>query len=189
MRYFTYDLIAAANDWIEQSDAEERAAVKRLETVFKRYLRHLDALEHRVSRPAWQFFRYGFASESLHDARLLTLRVGDGLNYTPDGSAPFLLNRQPARAVFEFLNYEQDLHYLFDLRGVSRGTSDLIVDQSLAAKSFGDLYTYELTKAAAGRLRLGFLFASGGSIVVKFKKLVFRKRRLDRKYEIGEMYR
>jgi hypothetical protein len=113
MHYFTYDLIAAANDWSEQSEAEERAAVKRLESVFKRYLRHLDTLEHRVSRPAWQFFRDGYASQSLHDARLLTLRVGDGLNYTPDGSAPFFLNRQHATAVFEFLNYEQDLLYVF----------------------------------------------------------------------------
>jgi hypothetical protein len=67
-------------------------------------------------------------------------------------------------------------------------SSDLIVDQSLAARSFGDVYVYELTKAPGDRLRLGFLFASGGSIVVEFKKLVFRKRRLDRSYEIGEMY-
>src|SRR5437870_3878006 len=99
MRYFTYELIAAANDWITQSETAHRTAEKRLESVFKRYQRQLDALEPRLSRSAWQFFRYGFGSRSLHDGRLLSLRIGDGLTYTPNGSTPFFLNRQHASAV------------------------------------------------------------------------------------------
>ena len=99
MHYFTYDLIAASNDWIEQSATAQRAAEQRLDSVFREYLRQLDKLENRISRPAFQFFRYGFGSDSLHDARLLSLRVGDGLDYTPDGSRPFYLNRQRTSAI------------------------------------------------------------------------------------------
>jgi hypothetical protein len=150
--------------------------------------RQLDALEPRLSRSAWQFFRYGFGSKGLHDGRLLALRVGDGLTYTPNGSTPFFLNRQHASAVVEFLNYEQDLHYVFDLRGVRLFSGNLLVEGNSYAKSFGDLYIYELTAAADNHLSLGFLFASGGSIVVEFKRLVFRRHRIKRSYPIGEMY-
>jgi len=188
MRYFTYELIAAANEWITQTETAHRTAEKRFEAVCKSYQRQLGALEPRLSRSAWQFFRYGFGSTGLHDGRLLSLRIGDGLAYTPDGSTPFFLNRQKASAVIEFLNYEQDLHYVFDLRGVNTFSGSLFVEGDRYAKSFGDLYTHELTAAEDDRLRLGFLFASGGSIVVEFKRLVFRKHRIKRKYPIGKMY-
>lgn len=189
MRYFTYELIAAANDWITQSQTARRNAEQRLQSILKEYQRRLDALEHRVSRGAWQFFRYGFGSKSLHDGRLLSLRVGDGLTYTPNGSSPFFLNRQRASAIIEFLNYEQDLHYVFDLRGINRIFSDLFVEKESYARSVGDLYIYELTDAGNDRLRLGFLFASGASIVVEFETMVFRRKRIRRNYEIGAMYK
>ena len=189
MHYFTYDLIAAANDWITQTEAEHRTAEIQLQSVFREYLRQLDTLEPRISRRAWQFFRYGFDSKSLHDGRLLSLRVGDGLSYTPDGSSPFLLNRQRTSAIIEFLNYEQDLHYVFDLRGVNRLCADLFGEEESPIESVGDLYTYELTDAGNDKLGLGFLFASGASIVAQFERLVFRKKRVARSYEVGDMYR
>jgi len=156
--------------------------------MVKKYQRQLDALENRISRSAWQFFRYGFGSKSLHDGRLLSLKVGDGLNYTPTGTSPFLLNRQRTSAIIEFLNYEQDLHYVFDLRGVNHSCIDLFVEKDAYAKSVGDLYIYELTAAGKDGLRLGFLFASGASIVVDFERMVFRKKRVRRRYPVGDMY-
>lgn len=187
MRYFTYDLIAAANDWVEQSPAEQQQAEARLTATVKEYQRQLDHLKSRVSRDAWQFFRYGFGSESLHDASLLSLQVGDGLRYIADGEQPFRINRQRTSVLVEFLNYEQTAHYSFDLRQVKRLTCDLFVDDESYAKNIGDLYTYELT-AVGGDLQLGLLFASGATIVTQLGKLVFRKKRLKRKYEADEMY-
>jgi hypothetical protein len=189
MKYFTYELISATNDWIEQSAQDRIDAEGRLDSNIKEYFRELEGLKPRLSRQAWQFFRHGFGQESLHDARLLSLRVGDGLNYTPDGTSPFYLNRQRAAAVVEFLNYEQDFHYVFDLRNVNRVRSELFIDEGLSSKSIGDLYAYELIAIDNGNLQLGFLFATGASIMIQFRKLVFRKNRIKRKYEVGEMYR
>ena len=188
MKYFTYELIAAANDWIAQSRPELRRAGKRFESAVERYRHELETLKPRVSRRAWDFFRYGFGELGLHDARLLSLKVGDGLNYTPDGAAPFRLNRQRTSAIFEFLSYEQSQHYVFDIRGLNRLTTDLLVDQDSFAKSLGDLYIYELTANHDKRLQLGFLFASGATIVVEFQRLVFRRRRIKRQYELGDIY-
>jgi hypothetical protein len=188
MKYFSYNLVAAANDWIEQSAEEHRQAEQRFWSIAEDYGRELEGLKSRVSRAAWDFFRHGFGRYGLHDARLLSLSIGDGLDYVPDGTAPFRLNRQRTSARIEFLNYEQDLHYLFDLRGVRRLQSDLSVEEETYAKSIGDLYTYELTAADEASLQLGFLFASGASITIQFRRLVFRRHRIKRQYETGEMY-
>lgn len=189
MKYFTYELIAAADDLIEQTAQERRLAQKRGDSVVKKYQRELESLKPRISGAAWDFFRHGFGERGLHDASLLSLRVGDGLNYTPDGASPFLRNRQRTSTIVEFLNFEQDLRYVFDLRGVSRVRSDLFVDEESFAKSLGDLYIYELTATDKKDLQLGFLFASGASVVIQFQRLVFRRRRIRREYDLGEMYR
>jgi hypothetical protein len=185
--HFTPDLIAAANDWVEQSPAAHKQAEARLASVTKAYFRQLDHLKSRVSRDAWEFFRYGFGSKGLHDARLLSLQVGDGIGYVADGTQPFRINRQHASVVLEFLNYEQTAHYVFDLRRVKRLSCDLFVDDESYAKSIGDLYTYELT-LVGDDLQLGLIFATGATIVAQFGKLVFRKQRLKPQYDGGRMY-
>lgn len=189
MKYFTYELISAANDWIEQDKRELGRAEKRLKTATNKYQGELENLKPRISQAAWHFFRHGFGRNSLHDARLLSLRIGDGLNYHSDGKVPFRLNTQRTSAVLEFLNFEQDFHYVFDLRQAELVRCDLFTEEDRHAKSIGDLYICELTVADEDRLRLGFLFASGATIVIHFRRLVFRKRGIERLYEIGEMYR
>jgi hypothetical protein len=188
MKYFTYQLIAAANDWVEQTAQERNLAEKRIETVVKKYQRELDSLKPRISLTAWNFFRHGRDEQGLHDARLLSLRIGDGLNYKPDGTSPFRLNRERTFAIVEFLNFEQNLHYVFDLRGPSFVGSDLLVDEESPARSLGDLYIYELTAIDKKRLQLGFLFATGSTLIIHFQRLVFRKRSIARSYEIGEIF-
>jgi hypothetical protein len=189
MKYLTYNLIAAANDWVEQTEDERRLAENRLRSAVESYRHELGILKPRVSREAWEFFRHGSDRYGLHDARLLSFIVGDGLDYVPDGSQPFLINRQRAAAHVEFLNHEQDFHYRFDLRGVSRVRGDLFVDEESYAKSIGDLYTYELTEIDKDTLQLGFLFATGASVIVQFQRLLFRRRRVKREYEVGDIYR
>ena len=116
MKYYTNELVAAANNWVEQTREEYGQAQERFWSIVEDYHRELDGLKSRISRPAWDFFRHGFGRYGLHDARLLSLSVGDGLDYVPDGTSPFRLSRQRTSARIEFLNYEQDLHYSFDLR-------------------------------------------------------------------------
>jgi hypothetical protein len=180
MKYFSYNLVAAANDWIEQSEEEHLKAEKRFWCVVEDYHRELEDLESRVSQKAWHFFRHGFGRYGLHDATLLSFNIGDGLDYDLDGSSQFRLDRQKTSVRLEFLNNEQDLHYLFDLRGINSVQSNLFVENGSASKSIGDLFTYELTATDSDILQLGFLFATGASIIVQSRKLVFRRRRIKR---------
>lgn len=188
MKYFTYEIVAAANMWIEQTDEEFSRAEKLFWSKVDDYHIELESLTHRVSRKAWNFFRYGFGENGLHDGRLLSLSVGDGLNYSPDGAAPFLLNFQRLSARIEFLNYEQNFHYTFNLQRLKSIDGNLFTEKDSFAQSIGDLSTYELTEADKDTLQLSFLFASGASITAQFRKLVFQRKRVKRKYEIGEIY-
>ena len=188
MKHLTYNLIATCNEWTKPTARELRLAQKRLQAAYEKYWRGLENLKPRLSASAWNFFRYGRDENGLHDGRLLSLRIGDGLDYTADGSLPFRLNHQHTGAIVEFLNYEQSFHYTFDLRRVTEVETDLFIDEGLFTKSLGDLYLLELTETKDKDLQLGFLFATGAMIVIKFKRLVFRRRRLKRKYKPGEMY-
>ena len=180
MKYFTYELLEAANDWIKQTRREWHLAQKRFDSAVEKYFRELESLRPRVSGAAWNFFRYGSEEESLHDATLLSLRVGDALEYTPDGATPLRLSRQGPSAVVEFLNYEESFHYRLELRGVRRVQTNLFGEERRYSKHFGDLYLCELTATDEKTLQLGLLFASGATIVIQFQRLMFRRRRIKR---------
>lgn len=85
LRYFSYDLIAAANDWNPQTKAGQARAEKQFAKAGERYRTALDKLRSRIGRRAWQFFRYGFGPTGLHDGRLVSMSIGDGLDYIADG--------------------------------------------------------------------------------------------------------
>ena len=181
MRYFTPGLVAAANNWVEQSEAESRRAGDEFWATVERYHRHLDGLRPRVGRPAWEFFRHGYAETGLHDATLLTLSVGDAPGGAP-GNLPSLAHAprwRRAAARVELLNYEKSLHHTFGLRGLKRVSADLFLDQ-WPSDSLGDLYTYELTEAGTGELEFGLLFASGATAHFRFERLLYRRRRLKK---------
>lgn len=121
MKYFTYKLIAAANGWTRQRRQRQADAARRFEETVVEYEKSLNILRPRLSASAWQFF----AKESMHDARLLTLSVGDGLDFRSDGSRPFRLNHQHTTSRILLLNYDQNCVYTLTLRGIESMRTEL----------------------------------------------------------------
>lgn len=177
MKYFTYDLVAAANDWIEQTEQARLEADQRFSQAELQYHRSLGELKTRISRQAWSFFESGSGRWGLHDGRLISLCVGDALEYGPDGASPFCVNHQRTVARVVFVNHERDLLYTFELRQISSMRTDLKRSEP-PNRCLGDLFTYEIISVDKDLMQLGFLFAAGGSIVAQFKKLIFRRQRL-----------
>ena len=183
MKYFTYKLVAAANNWIEQSDSQLNNAEKRFWKTVTQYNLDLDILKPRINITAWKFFRHGFAETGLHDGQLLSFNIGDGLRFVPDGKTPFLLNNQRSIARIEILNDEQIFHYVFEMHGLKNATMNIVLDEFTGNKCIGDLFTYELSAFDDEYLRLGFLFASGAEIEIIFRKLVYKRNRLKRNHD------
>jgi hypothetical protein len=181
MRYFTPELVAKANNWVEQSEAEWRSAQTQFWATADRYIWQLDGLKSRISRPAWKFFRYGYAETGLHDATLLTLSVGDAPGGAP-GNLPSLSPMwRKAAARVELLNYEKSLHYTFGMRGLKHFSADMFPFPDQWNRGIiDDLNTYELTGAETGELEFGLLFVSGATAVFRFERLLFRRQRLKK---------
>jgi len=113
--------------------------------------------------------------------------VGDGLGYEPDGSRPFRINRQRTTTQIVFLSHAQYLLYTFSLRNVSSLNADVKSDDWEPGR-LGDLFTYEVAPESDDLLHIGFLFASGATIEAKFRRLIFRRKRIKRQYPSNEMY-
>lgn len=177
MKYFTYELIAAANGWTDQTDDEEADARRRFEEAVVEYRRALTTVKPKIGKRAWEFFANDAGPRGLHDGRLVSLSVGDSLDYEPDGSKPLRINSLTTKARIVFLNCEQQYLYTFELREVSSFETSLHAEE-YRGRGLGDLYAYEILLEDDGLLRIGFLFASGATIVADFRKLVFRRRRL-----------
>jgi hypothetical protein len=176
VKYFTYELIAAAGAWRNETIAEQQAASRKLDRATFAYCRHLDKTRPKVPPAAWRFFRHGNPENTLHDSRLMNMSIGDipvrGLGWTSSGRTKF------ASVVrLEFLTYEEDRLYIMECRGLHRIESIITIphsDEFSDRNQIGDLYTYELRSGPKGRLQLGFLFVSGATIELEFESLRFR---------------
>jgi hypothetical protein len=188
MKYFTEEYDKAVDVEPDYTEEQRQQAFLHYQQTLEAYHHELDELKPRLSKPAWNFFRWEGAETGLHDAPLLSLTIGDGLDYKLDWTTPFRLNHQRTVARISFLNYTQKYHYIFDLRGLRRARMDIFTGKLFPIKRIGDLYTYELTGIDQESLRLGFQFATGAEIEFEFRKLVFRRRNLKRQYSPGEMY-
>jgi|WetSurMetagenome_2_1015567.scaffolds.fasta_scaffold677127_1 hypothetical protein len=178
MKFFPYELIASANDWLDESPKAVRRAISQLEKASTAYNHHLNQIRQRVSSRAWQFFRYGVMDKSLHDATLLRLVTGDTLSSTSRGHFD-RRNRSRITASFEFLSFNESWIAEFNCKNVQSVKADLRSEPPMLW-NLGDLFIYELRAASPTTLALGFLFASGSEIEIEFGKLVFRRRIVKR---------
>jgi hypothetical protein len=188
MKYFAKEAIRADND-SSLTPSQQKANHRKFNRNCKAYNKQLLKLESRISKQAFNFFYLGFTRWGLHDARLVSFSAGDGLDYRANGKQPFRINRQKAGVRIEILNYEQNLFYTFHFTGIRKTVFDFPSDDPLCNSDRVDgLFTYELTAAGKRFLRLEFLFTSGAIILIEFAKLQFARKRVRRRYAIGEMY-
>src|SRR5262249_20376284 len=149
-------------------------------------------LRPRLSRKAWQYFWFGFAERGIHDARLIGLSSGDGLDRLPrQFGAP---NTFRIRA--EFLNQDSTLRLVFKYSRIRKFS--FAFDATLGAyfmelsggKYFFDPKHYlecnhldtvlgdELSSVDRTHLRHEFIFASGARIVVEAAKILFTETKV-----------
>jgi len=184
MKYFTKEFPKADNNR-SLSKAQQRAVHRRFLKRCQAYEKQLRKLEGRVSSQAWKFFCLGLGRWGLHDAHLLSFAAGDGLDHPCDGRVPFRFNREKARVRILILNRHQNLLCSFECRDIRRVVFDYPTNDPLWNMGRLDhLLTYELTAVNKRHLRLEFLFSSGAIILVEFARMIFRRRRVRRRFPV-----
>jgi len=157
------------------------------ETMFQecdKYHHELAKLRPRLSAAAWKYFSKGFAETGIHDADLVALTLGDGLDHEP---FPWRTNYFRARA--EFINQNQKHRFIFKYRGIRRCSFDY--DATIGQIRFlleGDfpkmsveswrldrVIGNELTAADDKYLRHEFIFASSARLIIEAVKISFEK--------------
>ena len=156
------------------------------------YRKQLLRLRPRLSKKAWNYFWLGFAKTGIHDARLIALTAGDGLNRLPR----LLGAPSPFRIKAEFLNQNGKFRFVFRYSQIKKFSFDF--DAALGAyfielpsgKYFFDPKHYlknnhldhvlgdELSAVDKTYLRHEFIFHSGARIVVEAAKISFERKNI-----------
>lgn len=176
MKYFTWEIVASANDWISQSTKDFKKGVRQFELATKNYDQSLRKLRGKIPGPAWEFFYNGKMDESLHDATLTSFDFGD-----PAKSSAFPRTPTKTQGVIEFLNYAGEHLFCFTLRDIRRVQVALAAEVQAASNfGLGMVFLYELIRTPSKTFELNVLFESGGEIQVEFGMLEFEKKRLKK---------
>ncbi len=162
MKFFTYNLISAANGWGTESDAQQKAASKRFNRVCESYKNYLDKAKPKVSEAAWKFFRDGNPENTLHDGQLLSIQT------------------KKSTVTIRIKDYYGRKIYTFKCLGANQ--LDFARKLNALSSNFGEIYAYEIRTDLKKQLVLEFLLSNGDNITIKFKRLLFSvvKRRSNK---------
>src|SRR2546423_10960733 len=111
MKYFTKDLWLA---WNNQGPIDPKKAIKIGNEAFDNYRHELEMLRPRLGWETYEFF----ATESLHDGRVLSFIVGDGINHRVGGAKPFDINARRTAVRIQVFGSEMDVLYTLSYEGI-----------------------------------------------------------------------
>jgi hypothetical protein len=174
---------------LEQRDWD-KINTSAVDREFKMYRKQLANLKQRLSSKTWKYFWEGFGEAGIHDARLIALSVGDGLNALPRHlgapnkiriKADFLNQNRKYRFTFAYsdiklfsFDFDATLgQYLIDLSN-KRYFHD--ADHYLKCNHLSDVLGDELTPVDSKYLRHELVFCSGARIVVQAARISFHKK-------------
>jgi len=172
MKYFTKNLWRAGNG---QGPIDHKRAIEIGNEAFNNYRRDLEQLRPRLDPQTYEFF----TTESLHDGRVLSFIVGDGIDHKVDGVKPFDINARETAARIQVFGSDLDILYTLNYESVRKVVFDFPSDEPLFYQeggSIGDWGYDEISAPDANYLRHEVLFSSGSSIVIEFKHFSYSKK-------------
>ena len=151
------------SDWARKSTDEN----------FKIYAERLEKLRPRLKERNYEFFKNG-----LHDGRIISFSVGEGLYLDLEKNSWLDINdfsetHVQIKVIDAYFEAIYDLKY----ERVSKVIFDFPSDSPLWGYSIGDWGYDELAEIDEKTLRHEVLFSSGTTILIEFGKFSFRKKK------------
>ena len=160
--------------WNDQGPMDHKKAIEIGNEAFTNYLNDLKQLKPRLGSDAYEFF----SSESLHDGRVLSFVVGDGINHKVGGAKPFDINVRQTAVRIQMFGPNIDVLYTLSYEGIRKVVFDFPSDDPLfydEGGNIGDCGYDEISAPNAEYLRHEVLFSSGTSVIIEFKKFSYLK--------------
>lgn len=154
------------NDWALKSSTEN----------FKIYEEQLEALKGRLNKRNWTFFKSG-----LHEGRLISFNVGEGLHLDLASSRPLTL-RDFNRTTVTMQVVDCWFKAIYDLKyeKVSKTVFDFPSDEPLFGGESIDDWGYDEISAVDDKtLRHEVLFSAGTTILIEFAKFSYKKAKFE----------
>lgn len=153
------------SDWALKSSAENI-------TVYRERLEKL--------RPRLKDRNYRFFSSGLHDARLISFSVGDGLHIDFENGSPANINDfYKTSVLIKVLNADFDFIYDLKYQKVSKCIFDFPSDEPLWGDNIDDWGYDEISEIDEKVLRHEVLFSSGATILIEFERFSYSRTKYD----------
>ena len=150
-------------NWAEKSSREN----------FKIYAERLEKLRPRLKERNHEFFKNG-----LHDGRLISFSIGDGLHLDFErDESPKINDFYRTSVLIKVLNAEFNTIYSLKYEKVSKAVFDFPTDSPLWGSNIDDWGYDEISEVDEKTLRHEVLFSSGTVILIEFGKFSFTKKR------------
>jgi len=171
LKYFTKELWLA---WNHQGPIDPDKAREISNQAFIDYRRELETLKPRLDSDTYEFF----SNENLHDGRVLSFTVGDGIDHHVGGAKPFDINARQTAARIKLFGAWMDVLYTLNYQQIRKVVFDFPSDDPLFyedGNNIGDWGYDELSAPDDRYLRHEVLFSTGTSLVIEFRKFSYLK--------------
>lgn len=158
--------------WNSDDEKEAIWAEKSAYENFEIYAERLEKLRPRLKERNYRFFKNG-----LHDARLISFCVGDGLHLDFGSSGVSIRDFYKTSVRIRVLSAEFDSIYDLKYGKVSKSVVDFPSDEPLWGNNIDDWGYDELSEVNDKVLRHEVLFSSGATILIEFEKFSYTKTR------------
>ncbi len=150
-------------------------ALKSSEDNFKIYAERLEKLHYRLSKRNYKFFK-----EGLHDGRLISFSVGDGLHIKFENNPELnIRDFYKTSVLIKVLNADFNAIYNLKYENVSKTVFDFPSDEPLWGNNIDDWGYDELSEVDEKTLRHEILFSSGSTVLIEFEKFSFKKNKFN----------
>ncbi|HMT06814.1 MAG TPA: hypothetical protein PKA82_02340 [Pyrinomonadaceae bacterium] len=162
--------------WNSEDAKESEWARKSAHENWEIYRQQLETLRPRLSKKNFEFFKKG-----LHDGRLISFSIGDGLHLDLSTKEQMVTISDFLRTSVEIKVLNAEFNAIYDLKygKVTKSVFDFPSDDPLWGKNIDDWGYDELSEVNEKVLRHEVLFSSGASILIEFEKFSFQKTKYD----------
>lgn len=149
-------------------------AIKSSDENWKVYAERLEKLRPRLNQRNFEFFKKG-----LHDGRVLSFSVGEGLflNFAENPQLDINKDFSITNVQIKVINACFDALYDLKYTTVSKVLFDFPSDTPLWGNSIGNWGYDEISEIDEKNLRHEILFSSGTTILIEFEKFSFKKKK------------